>query len=640
MRRTLAIAAWALLAVLVLPLSAIADEATTVRIDSVDVDDYPEVRLSVNVPAHPDGQRPDSAFTVTEDGVERPAEVRYAESADLQVLLLIDTTGSMTGAPLEGAKVAATTFVERLPDDVGVAVLNYDTETTVVTDLDADRDDHLAGIDGLEPGGYTAMYDAVGSAVELFPEADDQTSRVIVLLTDGEDNASESTVDDAIESLLANDVTLHSVEYLTAFTDEAAIREMANATGGTVNEADDAEALTQIYEELAVNLVSRYTIHYSSEASGPVELTVAVDHDGFQAAGSTTVTLPDPPPDASEPPEQDAGIAPPTVTQPPTIPPAEASGLGRAGLIVGAALWFAAFALLLLVLLAPQRARAQLSAVSERLGVRKGRLSGIADRASLIAERGLERRGRHGGLNAALERAGIDLRPGEFVVLVVSAAITAFAVGMLLHGFLAGLLLTVVSLILVRLLVSFRTDRRQRRFADQLGETLQLMSGSLRAGYSLMQAVDAVAREADSPAAEEFGRLVVETRLGRDMSDAMRAMAGRVQCEDFDWVIQAIEIHREVGGDLAEVLDTVAETIRERNQIRRQVQALSAEGRLSAYVLLALPFGVGTFIYLTNPTYLAELTQGGLLGWGLLGIGALLMTVGVIWMRKLVRLVF
>ena len=84
----------------------------------------------------------------------------------------------------------------------------------------------------------------------------------------------------------------------------------------------------------------------------------------------------------------------------------------------------------------------------------------------------------------------------------------------------------------------------------------------------------------------------------------------------------------------------VAATIRERNQIRRQVQALSAEGRLSAYVLLALPFGVGAFIYLTNPTYLAELTQGGLLGWSLLGIGALLMTVGVVWMRKLVRLVF
>ncbi len=639
MRRTLAITTWALLAVLMLPLSALADEATTVRIDSVDLDDHPEVRFSVNVPAHPDGPRPDSAFTVTEDGVERPTEVRYAEGADLQVLLLIDTTGSMTGAPLEGAKAAATTFVERLPDDVGVAVLNYDTETTVVTDLDADRDDHLAGIDDLEPGGYTAMYDAVGSAVELFPEADGQTSRVIVLLTDGEDNASESTVDDAIELLLANVVTLHSVEYLTAFTDEAAIREMADATGGTVNEADDAQALTQIYEDLAANLVSRYIIRYPSEASGPVELTVTVDHDGFQATGSTIVRLPAPPPDVSAPPEQDAGIAPP-LTQPPTIPPAEASGLGRAGLIVGAALWFVAFALVLLVLLAPRRARAQLSAVGERLGVRKGRLSGIADRASLIAEQGLERRGRRGGLNAALERAGIELRPGEFVVLVVSAAITAFAVGMLLHGPIAGLLLTVVTLILVRLLVSFRTDRRQRRFADQLGETLQLMSGSLRAGYSMMQAVDAVAREADSPAAEEFGRLVVETRLGRDLSDAMHAMAGRVQCEDFDWVIQAIEIHREVGGDLAEVLDTVAETIRERNQIRRQVQALSAEGRLSAYVLLALPFGVGTFIFLTNPTYLAELTQGGLLGLGMLGIGALLMTVGVIWMRKLVRLVF
>ncbi len=593
----------------------------------------------MSVPAHPDGPRPDSAFTVTEDGEERDVEVRTAASADLHVLLLIDTTGSMTGAPLAGAKIAATTFVERLPDDAGIAVLNYDTEATVLTTFDASRDEHLAAIDGLEAGGFTAMYDSVGTAVEVFPEADEDTHRVIVLLTDGEDNASENTVEDAIEALLAHDVTLHSVEYLTDFTDEAAIREMANATGGTVSEADDADALTAVYEELAAALINRYTLRYTSEATGPTELTVTVDHDGFVASGSRTVTLPSLPVLPEEP-DQDAGAVPPVVTEPPTIPPSEGSALGRAMLIVGAVLWFVALALVLFVLLAPQQARAQLSAARDRLGFGRRSLSGLADRATLIAERGLERRGQRGGLNAALERAGIDLRPGEFVVLVASAAIAAFAVGLVLSGFLAGLVLALAAVIVARLAVTLLTDRRQRRFADQLGEILQLMAGSLRAGYSLMQAVDAVAREADSPASDEFSRLVVETRLGRDMSDAMRAMADRVQCEDFDWVIQAIEIHREVGGDLAEVLDTVAETIRERNQIRRQVQALSAEGRLSAYVLLALPFGVGFFIYLTNPSYLAELTQGGLLGWGLIGIGMVLMTIGVIWMRKLVKLVF
>jgi tight adherence protein B len=328
------------------------------------------------------------------------------------------------------------------------------------------------------------------------------------------------------------------------------------------------------------------------------------------------------------------------VSELPTIPPVEASNFGKFTLIVGAVLWFVALAVIAAIIFAPRARKSQLSGAAARLGTGQRGVSELTNRASLLAERGLERRGLRGGLNTSLERAGILLRPGEFVVLAGSAAITAFAVGRLLHGWLLALALTVVAVAGARLTVSFLAGRRQRKFAEQLGETLQLLSGSLRAGYSLMQAVDSVAREADSPAAEEFGRLVVETRLGRDLGDALHPMAERMQCDDFVWVMQAIEIHREVGGDLAEVLDTVAATIRERSQIRRQVQALSAEGKLSAYVLLALPFGVAFTIFLTNPSYLGELTNGGVLGWGLIGIAGLLMTVGVVWMRKLVKLVF
>lgn len=643
MKRRVALTLWTLIAVLALPLAAAADEDVALRIDGVDLEDHPEVRFSVHVPSHTDGPRPADAFTLAEDGQERPVEVRHAESSNLQAVLLIDTTGSMGGAPIEGAKFAASTFVEQLPADARVAVANYDTETTIVTGFEADREDHLAGIDGLVAGGSTAMFDAVRTAVELFPDPERDTDRVIVLLTDGEDNASTSTVDEAIEDLLENDVTLHSVEYLTAFTDDAAIRQMANATGGSVSEAGDAAALTEVYRDLAANLVSRYTLTYTTEATGgPVELAVTLDHDGLVLTGTETVTLPastrQPAPSSEE--ETAVVPAPPVVDEPAIMAPSEASLLSRIGLPVGAVMWFVALALIALLVFAPRRIRPQLAAAAERIGARRRGLSTLADRVTLVADKSLERRGRRGGLNAALERAGIDLRPGEFVVLVACGAFAAFAVGTVLSGVWAGLLLALVALVAARLIVSIRTDRRQQRFADQLGEVLQLMAGSLRAGYSLMQAVDAVAREADSPAAEEFGRLVVETRLGRDMTESLRAMADRVQCEDFTWVIQAIEIHREVGGDLAEVLDTVAATIRERNQIRRQVKALSAEGRLSAYVLLALPFGVGFFIYLTNRPYLAELTEGGLLGWGLIGTGLALMVVGVVWMRRIVRIEF
>jgi tight adherence protein B len=180
--------------------------------------------------------------------------------------------------------------------------------------------------------------------------------------------------------------------------------------------------------------------------------------------------------------------------------------------------------------------------------------------------------------------------------------------------------------------------RRQSKFESQLGGTLQLLSGTLRAGYAILQAFDAVAREADGPTNAEFRRIILETRLGRDLSDALRAMAERVGGDDTAWVVQAIEIHRQVGGDLAEVLDRVAETIREREQVRRQVKALSAEGRLSAYVLLALPVLIAGFLGMTNPEYIGELAHGG--GLILAAIGVVLMVIGAAWLKKLCRLVY
>ncbi len=643
MRRTLAVTGCLLATLAALPLtSAIAQDEAGLRIESVDVRDHPEVQLTVSVAGYLEGPVPADAFSVTEDGVPRDADVRYAESSDLQIVLLIDTTGSMGGAPIAGAKAAATSFIEELPDDVAVAVLGYDTEVTAVTDFSATRDEHLEGIDGLMASGRTGMYDAVITAVDTFPEADGDIGRAVVLLTDGEDNASESTVEEAIEALTAAEVTLHSVEYMTAFSDEAAIRTMAEATGGRVMEAGDAQALMLVYQELAATLISRYTIAYTSASAGQTEVSVTVDHDGLQATASRSIDLPALPPVTEDPAdeEDEASVAPP-VAPPPAVAPAP-TGLaaGHLGLIAGAGLWFVALASLALVLLTPRARRAQVLRRAGGREMHRSGMSGLANRATLFAERRLERRGYRGRLNAALERAAINLRPGEFLVLVLSVAVTAAALGLLLHGPVVAALMAVITFLAAPAVVSVLTSRRQQRFAEQLGEILQLLSGSMRAGYSLMQAMDAVAREADAPASDEFGRLVVETRLGRDMTEALHAMADRVQCEDLNWVIQAMEIHREVGGDLAEVLDTVAGTIRERDQIRRQVRALSAEGRLSAYILLALPVGVGLVIFVTNRDYLAVLLEGGPLGWGLISTGVLLMAIGVIWIRKLVRLVF
>jgi tight adherence protein B len=184
----------------------------------------------------------------------------------------------------------------------------------------------------------------------------------------------------------------------------------------------------------------------------------------------------------------------------------------------------------------------------------------------------------------------------------------------------------------------FLAGRRRTQFADQLADTLQLLGSSLRAGYGLVQAVDAVAKEAPSPTDAEFRRVVVESRLGRDLSASLWAAARRLEVVDFDWVVQAIEIHREVGGDLAEVLDNVGATIRDRNQLRRQVKALTAEGRYSAYVLLALPFVLALLMKVINPEYMGDLFKG--FGLVLVGFGGVLMVTGTVWLRKLCRPIF
>ena len=127
--------------------------------------------------------------------------------------------------------------------------------------------------------------------------------------------------------------------------------------------------------------------------------------------------------------------------------------------------------------------------------------------------------------------------------------------------------------------------------------------------------------------------------MGRDLNDAMDEVAERMGSDDFTWVAQAVAIHREVGGNLAEVLDAVGHTIRERNGIRRQVKALSAEGKLSAVVLMGLPFGIIGFIYLTNPGYLAGFTESAV-GYGMLGLAAVMMVAGGLWLRKTVTIRF
>lgn len=268
-----------------------------------------------------------------------------------------------------------------------------------------------------------------------------------------------------------------------------------------------------------------------------------------------------------------------------------------------------------------------------------GALTNPARRAAGLLEKGLAGTGRTRQLAAVLDLAGIALRPGDFLVLVTGGTLGAAALGLVLIGPLAAVAGAVIAPAVATVVVKIRIGRRRNAFADQLEDSLQLLAGGLRAGHSLLRALDAAAHESESPTSEEFRRVINETRVGRPLNDSLNDTAVRMDSKDFGWVVQAIAVHREVGGDLAEVLDTVGHTIRERNQIRRQVRALSAEGRMSGYVLVLLPFVVAGALTLINPTYLHKLTAS-VVGWAMIAVAVLLITGGALWLRKVVTFKF
>lgn len=246
---------------------------------------------------------------------------------------------------------------------------------------------------------------------------------------------------------------------------------------------------------------------------------------------------------------------------------------------------------------------------------------------------------RSSGTKASLEKAGIRMKPADYVLLITCSAFVAGIVGFIMSGFFFGLLLLIAAPFVAKLIVSVLTARRRAKFELQLGDTIQMLSGGMRAGHSLLRSIDAVAQEAETPTRDEFARMVAETRLGRDLKDSMSDAADRLDSEDFVWTAQAIEIHREVGGDLADVLDHVGETIRERAQVKGQVRSLSAEGRLSAYILIALPVGMFLYLSLTNPKYIG-LLYSNLLGWVMVVSAAILLGLGAFWLSRVVKIKF
>jgi tight adherence protein B len=520
--------------------------------------------------------------------------------SQLEVILAIDTSESMLPA-IEAAKAAATVFIASMPADVPIGVETFADSVSVLTAPTTDRELITVQIASISTGGDTALYDVVVGASQHFTPPIEH--KVIVLLSDGKDEGSTATLDDAV--LASQEVQVESISLTGSETDLTSLMAL-----GAVTSADDPAEVAAAFARVGGLIVE-------------VIETVPSTSPATTAESATTTNPP-----------ATTVAAPPTVVASPPQAPAPAASVdtprSSAPLWLGAAGVFTGL-FLLGVLLFP---RDRVSKV--RLGVNKPqRASEMGTRTTSAIEEALDRYGRNADLGTTLEVADISMKPGEFVAVVAFIAIIAGLVGLLLGGPLVGLLLSVAVCLGVGIYVSHAKAKRQAAFADQLPDVLQLVTTALRSGYGITQAVESVAEEAEEPARSEFAHVMLQARLGRDLSDSMRDLAERMESKDLDWVVSAIDINRETGGNLSEILDTVSTTIRERGRVARQVRTLTAEGRLSARILSGLPLLMLVWQWRVNPDNFALLTQGaGLIALVFAGI---LMVLGTLWIHKIVN---
>lgn len=217
-------------------------------------------------------------------------------------------------------------------------------------------------------------------------------------------------------------------------------------------------------------------------------------------------------------------------------------------------------------------------------------------------------RGRSAKIAEALARADLKLRPAEWYLIRVGTVLVLALIGFAVYrNVIFAVILAAVGVFIPPLVLRFRERRRSRRFNDQLADILILLSNGLKAGYSFPQAMASVARSASPPVAEEFARANREIQLGVNTDEALAHMVTRIRSEDLDLVVTAVQIQRVVGGNLAEILDNIAFTIRERVRIKGEIRTLTAQARASSYIITGLPIFLALVLQAINPTYIAPL---------------------------------
>jgi tight adherence protein B len=559
--------------------------------------------------------------SVTENGAPvhglRAAPVGASRRAKLGVVLTIDASGSMKGEAFDSAIEAARAFAGERNPEQPLALVTFGTGSKVLqpfTTLDAEIQSSLDNPG--TPNGGTDMYDAALRSVQLIDKAGLKGGYVVVL-SDGTDHGSTAVNDDVVAAAQSAHVRVFTVGLQSAAFDPDALSALADTGGGSYSEATSADQLQEIYRVLGAQLSNAHVVSYRSLArpGERVKVRATVAGLGVARASYTAPKL------------RLEGVA--------AAPPSDDgfnwdSGAAR-GLIVIVVVGLLALAITLFLrarLTTPRDRIAQFIDPSEEDSTT------LTGRIAAGAERTISNASAWEGLAETLDIAGIRYTAGE---VVIGTAVVAVSLAFLMSSLAGpiGLLPLVVVPLGVWLVINHRMRRERRRFADQLGDHLAVVGGSLRVGHSLTGALASALDEAPEPARREFARAVTDERLGMPLEEALEGVSERMDNREIEQIALLAKLQREAGADAAEMVDQVVATVRERQELRRIVRTLTAQGRFSQIVLTLLPVGSLLFLTVAAGDYVDPLytTSAGHI---VLGVAALLLLCGFLAVRKIV----
>ncbi len=619
-----AVAALALLMTLMVAASASA-AGGSLQIVKVDTGAFPTVKVTVE--SHSPGQQ--AALELTENGKKASAMSISDPNEPPAIALVIDTSRSMSGTKLEDATAAASAFVQKQDPNAEIGVYGFGDQPYTAAPIGRDRTQTVTAVSQLaisqKPG--TALYGALAlAAKDLGASSSDK--RIVVLLSDGASSADTVKLSDALAAAADAEVRIYPIGVATDAAATQALSRMARETGGTYSSASSSSALSSVYGAISEKLGSTYTITYESTAPAGTSIALAVNAPGFTGTAQTLK-------------------APGTFVEPqkPGSSWIPAGDTGRFGVAALAALFVLIATIALLTAkpsvilrkrIAPFTEQKSAAATLAEVDPDKARLS-LLHQLFIATEKIIGTMKWWKKISRMLEQADLPLRTAELYYIQIGTGLlvgTIAAFGLGRRGIFA-LVAVVIGFMLPVLFVRFKAKQRMNAFENQLPETLITMAASLKAGHAFNQAMQSAVNEGAEPTSKEFARVLAEVQLGMPAEQAMDAMARRMNSTNFGFVVMAVNIQRTVGGSLADILDLVADTVRQRQQFTKKVKALTAQGRASAYVLVAMPFLMGLAIYLVNGEYMKILWESSM-GKMMIAGSLVMMAIGSMIIKKIV----